>query len=180
MADVSGAASFDEVFGGLLERAYALSNEALSLMGSLLPDDMTFATMPEASVQKLHLSATAKYRAGLACLQSAETSVGAYSLLRGVLEAWSHIAFIADSAEGGDARCRALRYERGALREWDGNIHVRLPASMLTRGRRATKTISPRSTGCGKRAAAAGRLRGRALTSMRRSRSSPKSCRSTG
>jgi hypothetical protein len=116
MADVSGEVSFGEVFGGFLERAYALSNEAQSFMDSLLPDGMTFATMPEASVQKLHLSATAAYRAGLACLQFAETSVGAFSLLRGVLEAWSHIAFIADSAEGGDARCRALRYERGALK----------------------------------------------------------------
>lgn len=127
MADVSGAASLDEVLGGLMERAYALSNEALSLNDSLLRDGMTFATMPEASIQKLHLSATANYRAGLACLQSAETSAGAFSLLRGVLEAWSHIAFIADSAEGGDARCRALRYERGALKEWEGNIHVPPP-----------------------------------------------------
>ena len=127
MADVSGAPDFEETFAGLLERAYALSNEALSLMDALLPDGMTFATMPAASVQKLHLSATANYRAGLACLQAAETSVGAFSLLRGVLEAWSHIAFIADSAEGGDARCRALRYERGALKEWEGNIHVPPP-----------------------------------------------------
>jgi len=61
------------------------------------------------------------------CLRSAETSVGAFALLRGLLEAWSHIAFIADSAEGGDARCRALRYERGALKEWEGNIHVPPP-----------------------------------------------------
>ena len=124
---MSGAAGFDEVFGGLLERAYTLSNEALSLTDSLLPDGMTFATMPEASIQRLHLSATANYRAGLACLQSAETSVGAFSLLRGVLEAWSHIAFIADTTEGGDAQCRALRYERGALKEWEGNIHVPSP-----------------------------------------------------
>lgn len=127
MADVSSAAGFEETFGRLLERAYTLSNEALSLMDSLLPHCMTFATMPAASVQKLHLSATANYRAGLACLQAAETSVGTFSLLRGVLEAWSHIAFIAENAEGGDARCRALRYERGALKEWEGNIHVPPP-----------------------------------------------------
>lgn len=127
MADVSGAVGFREAFGELLERAYALSDEALSFMDSVLPDGMTFATMPEASVHKLHLSATVNYRAGLACLQAAETSLGAFSLLRGILEAWSHIAFIADSAEGGDARCRALRYERGALKEWEGNIHVPPP-----------------------------------------------------
>lgn len=127
MAVVNGTAGFDEVFGGLLQEACVLSGEALSLIGSLLPDGMTFATMPAASVQKLHLSATANYRAGLACLRSAETSVGAFALLRGVLEAWSHIAFIADSTEGGDARCRALRYERGALNEWEGNIHVPPP-----------------------------------------------------
>ena len=126
-AVVNDTAGFDEVFGGLLKQAYTLSDAALTLMDSLLPDGMTFATMPEASVQKLHLSATANYRAGLACLRSAETSVGAFSLLRGVLEAWSHIAFIADGAEGGDARCRALRYERGALKEWEGNIHVPPP-----------------------------------------------------
>lgn len=124
---MNGTASFDELFGGVLERAYGLSNDALSLLDSLLPDGMTFATMPAASVQRLHLSATVSYRAGLACLQSAETSLAAFSLLRGVVEAWSHTAFIADSGEGGDVRCRALRYERGALREWGGNMHVPPP-----------------------------------------------------
>lgn len=127
VAEVSDAANFDDVVSGFLERAYALSDEALSLMDALLPDRMTFVAMPEASIQKLHLSATANYRAGLLCLRSSETSVGAYSLLRGLLEAWSHIAFIADDAEGEDGRCRALRYERGALKEWEGNIHISPP-----------------------------------------------------
>jgi hypothetical protein len=127
MEEVSDQAGFDRLVTDLRERAYALSNDALSIIDSLLPDGMTFATMPEASIQRLHLSATANYRAGLACLHSAETSVGAYSLLRGLLEAWTHIAFIADNAEGGDARCRALRYERGSLKEWEGNIHTPPP-----------------------------------------------------
>lgn len=153
---MSGAANFDDVVSGFLERAYALSDEALSLMDPLLPDGMTFATMPEASIQKLHLSATANYRAGLLCLRSAETSVGAYALLRGLLEAWSHIAFIADDAEGGDARCRALRYERGALKEWEGNIHISPPGLDAKKWKKAhdenVAEIEKRwnESGCGK------------------------------
>jgi hypothetical protein len=124
---MSGKGAYDRPSSALLEQAYALSADALSIIDRLLPDGITFATMPAASIHKLHLSGTANYRAGLVCLGSAETSVGAFSLLRGVLEAWSHIAFIADNDEGGDAQCRALRYERGALKEWEGNIHTPPP-----------------------------------------------------
>jgi hypothetical protein len=102
----------------LLRRALALSHDALQLIGSLLPDDCTFGTMPHASIYRLHVGATANYRGGLTCLRSAETSLAAAPLIRALLEAWAHIDFIGDDTQDGDARCRALMYERGGRQEW--------------------------------------------------------------
>lgn len=116
--------TIEEVFTPLLNRAADLSYGALSLVDQHLPDEMTFARMPQGTVFKLHVASTATYRSGLVCLRSPETSVGAFSLLRGLLEAWSHITFISDPREGGDPRCRALRFERGLMEEWSNNVRV--------------------------------------------------------
>ena len=119
--------TIEEVFTPLLNRAADLSDSALSLVDQHLPDEMTFARMPQGTVFKLHIASTATYRSGLVCLRSPETSVGAFSLLRGLLEAWSHIAFISDPCEEGDPRCRALRFERGLMDEWSDNVRVAPP-----------------------------------------------------
>lgn len=114
----------ENVFTPLLSHARELSNTAMLLVEHESPGGMTFATMPQATVFKLHVASTATYRSGIVCLQSPETSVAAFSLLRVLLEAWSHIAFIYDPREGGDARCRALRFERGSMDEWANNVRV--------------------------------------------------------
>jgi hypothetical protein len=109
----------------LVNCAYSLSANALTLVESLLPNDnISFETIPEATIWKLHLSATGNYRAGLVCLRQAETSMGAPILLRGILEVWSHIKFIAEGdSENSTVKCRALSYELGAIDEWDGNMN---------------------------------------------------------
>lgn len=115
--------SFDVVWPQLLNRAADIGGDALALLDRMLPENTSMGTMPEGAVCRLHLAATATYRSAIVCLRWPETSVAAFSLLRGLLEAWSHLAFIGDDAEGGDARCRALRYELGAAREWANSVH---------------------------------------------------------
>lgn len=127
MPDMTKGADFEAAFGAPLTGAGALSDQSLAAVNSLLPDDFRFATMPHGTLLKLHLVATANYRAGLVCLRSAETSVVALSLLRGLLEAFAHVAFIGDESERGDPRCRALRFERGLAHQWDNNVHGPIP-----------------------------------------------------
>jgi hypothetical protein len=115
---VRGSSRFEEFLSPLLNQAADFSDDARELVDELFPEDSIVGTMPGGTVYRLHIAATATYRSGLLCLRAPETSVGTFSLLRGLLEAWSHLAFIADSTKGGDSRCRALRYERGAMREW--------------------------------------------------------------
>lgn len=119
--------AFDAAWTLLLARGADASDHGLTLIEQALPEDTSMATLPHGIVYRLHLAATATYRSVIVCLKSAETSVGACALLRGLLEAWSHLAFIGDDAEGGDVRCRALRYELGAAREWATGANA-LPA----------------------------------------------------
>ena len=109
-------AIFDTMLGQTLSDALKLSETALSTISSLLPEDCTFGTMPQSSIYRLHAAATVNYRGGLTCLRWVETSMATVPLLRSMLETWSHIDFIGDDTQGGDSRCRALRYERGLLK----------------------------------------------------------------
>ena len=121
---MTSLAEIEELLTPLLDRAAELSFDARQLIDELLGPDCTFGTMPDAVIYRLHLAATSTYRGGLFCLRVPETSFNAYSLLRGLLEAWSHLEFIADASAGGDIRCRALRYELGATREWSNVLHA--------------------------------------------------------
>lgn len=115
---------FDQILVPFLDLAHELSGQALALIDRLLPEEATGAAMPEAAVHRLHIASTVSYRSGLMCLLTPETSLSAFTLLRGILEAWSHLDFISDDTAGGDARCRALRYERGVMKEWANNVRV--------------------------------------------------------
>jgi hypothetical protein len=119
--------SFEQSLPTLIDRANEFADRGLALIDGLRPEEMTAATLPDATVWKLHLMATINYRAGLVCLQKPETSLGAFTLVRGLLEAWAHLDFIQDNTAGGDARCRALRLERGLSKEWANNVHARPP-----------------------------------------------------
>ena len=119
--------SFEQSLLILIGRANEFADRGLALIDDLRPEGMTGVTLPDATVWKLHLVATINYRAGLACLGQPETSLGTFTLLRGLLEAWAHLAFIQDSTAGSDGRCRALRFERGMSREWANNVRAAPP-----------------------------------------------------
>jgi hypothetical protein len=115
---------FNQVLLPFLDQAHALSNQGLALIDQLRPEELDGATMPAATAYRLHLVSTISYRSAVVCLEEPETSLSAYTLLRGLLEAWSHLSFIKDGGPVGDARCRALRFERGVRKEWEDSMRA--------------------------------------------------------
>jgi hypothetical protein len=106
----------------LIARGIDLCHAGMGLIDELRTEDGTGATLPESTVVRLHFVAASTFQSGLLCLWMPDTSLASYGLIRGLLEVWSHLIFIADDSYGDDARCRALRYERGALREWSDTV----------------------------------------------------------
>jgi hypothetical protein len=100
----------------------------MALIDSLREESTTQATFPESTVVRLHFVAVSFYRSALLCLSTPETSLASYGLIRSLLEVWAHLAFIGDKTAGGDAECRSLRYERGALAEWESSM-IKVPDS---------------------------------------------------
>lgn len=106
----------------LIARAVDFARAGMALIDELRSAGESAVTLPEWTVVRLHFVAASTFHSGLLCLWMPETSLAASGLIRGLLEVWSHLIFISDDTEGGDARCRALRYERGALREWTDTV----------------------------------------------------------
>ena len=106
----------------LIARAADLGHAGMTLIDELRTEDGIGATLPESTVVRLHFVAASTFQSGLLCLWMPKTSLASYGLIRGLLEVWSHLIFISDDTQGGDARCRALRYERGALKEWSDTV----------------------------------------------------------
>ena len=122
--------SVPDVMTPLIAEATDLGEAAFALIDASRSDEGAEAALPETTVVRLHLVAASTYRSGLVCLWMPETSLASYGLMRGLLEAWAHLHFIADDEAGGDARCRALRYERGALDEW-ADVGKKVPEGYL-------------------------------------------------
>lgn len=126
---MSLAPSFEHLFTEPLQVGAEAVELGCRLIDLIHHDDLPISAMPEASLLRLGISATVNARASLVCLRTPETSIAALTLLRGILEAWSHIAFITGGDQAADtpydrvaAVCRALKYERGAHREWNDSV----------------------------------------------------------
>jgi len=100
---------------GAAEQAIGLSN--MVLQETLLPNVQRHS-MPEIPVWRLHLAATSTFLGVIQCLRTRASSLGAFSLLRGMIEAWTHLYFIADESEPDSPALRAIRFEAGVLSEW--------------------------------------------------------------
>lgn len=114
---------FEPDFAVVLDRAASFGETVHSAVASLHPPDAALDQMPESTVWRLHLTATASYEASIQCLRTRYSSLGGYIVLRGLLEAWSHLDFIADDSQGGSPALRAIRYELGAHQEWEDSAH---------------------------------------------------------
>ena len=118
-----GGRDFESAFSVVLDRAANFGEGVHAAVASLHPPDTTLDHMPESTVWRLHLTATASYEAAVQCLRTRYTSVGGYILLRGLLEAWAHLDFIADESQSGSGALRAVRFELGAHQEWEESSH---------------------------------------------------------
>jgi hypothetical protein len=114
---------FEPNFTVVLDRAASFGETVHSAVASLHPPDVSLDQMPESTVWRLHLTATASYEASIQCLRIRCSSLGGYIVLRGLLEAWAHLDFIADGFQGGSPALRAIRYELGAHQEWEDSAH---------------------------------------------------------
>jgi hypothetical protein len=110
-------------FSSLLDRAASFGESVHNAVASLHPPDVSLNQMPESTVWRLHLTATASYEATIQCLRTRYSSLGGYIILRGLLEAWAHLDFIADDAQSASPALRAIRYELGAYQEWGDTAH---------------------------------------------------------
>lgn len=124
----------------LIARAVDLGHAGMALIDELRTEDGTGATLPESTVVRLHFVAASTFQSGLLCLWMPETSLASYGLIRGLLEVWSHLFFISEDMYKGDVRCRALRYERGASKEWSTNVR-KAPAGVDCDLRRTARAL---------------------------------------
>lgn len=121
--DSSLSGAFEPDFAAILDGAASFGEIVHGAVASLHPPDVSLAQMPESTAWRLHLTATASYQASIQCLRARHSSLGGYIVLRGLLEAWSHLDFIADDSQGGSSALRAIRYELGAHQEWEDSAH---------------------------------------------------------
>lgn len=113
----------ETAFATVLDRAATFGEVVHGAVASLHPPEASLTEMPASTVWRLHLTATASYEAAVQCLRLRYSSLGAYILLRGLLEAWAHLDFIADGSQGGSPALKAIRYELGVLQEWEDSAH---------------------------------------------------------
>lgn len=109
---------FEDRFTRILNDVEAMVGRSnLALQDTLLPSVDRYS-MPDIPVWRIHLSATSTFLGIIQCLRTRPASLSALSLLRGLIEAWTHLYFIADDSEPGTASLRAIRFEAGVLHEW--------------------------------------------------------------
>jgi len=109
---------FESRFILVLDGSQELVSRANLVLQQALMSDVGPESMPEIPVWRLHLAATSTFLGVLQCLRTRHSSLGAFSLLRGLIEAWTHLYFIADNSEADTAAIRAIRFEAGVLSEW--------------------------------------------------------------
>lgn len=109
---------FEDRFSRVLDISQStIGRSNIALQENIL-QDVRRHSMPEIPVWRLHLVATSTFLGIIQCLRTRPSSLGAFSLLRGMIEAWAHLFFIADESEPGSPALRAIRFEAGVLSEW--------------------------------------------------------------
>lgn len=109
---------FDTQYSLLLEASIDLVRRANGDLQETLMADVGRESMPQIPVWRLHIGATSTFLGVIQCLRTRHSSIGAFSLLRGLIEAWTHLYFIADNSEDDTPAIRSIRFEAGVLNEW--------------------------------------------------------------
>jgi hypothetical protein len=113
--------NFEKDFRVLLGKAESLAKYAHSSVGHVTLRGVGPDTMPQMTVWRLHLVATSAYLSIIQCLKTSPSSLGSLTLLRSLVEVWTHLDFIGDDSEGNTAALRAVCLEAGVLHDWIGN-----------------------------------------------------------
>jgi hypothetical protein len=115
---------------------YFHSRACESLVGPTVEGDDS----PRGIAYRLMASVDAQYRAVLQTLIYADSSLGAQSLTRGLIEAWIHLDFVW-SAGRPRSECRALSLELGWLQDRK-SFYENLPVEMKSGVTRQLRTVS--------------------------------------
>jgi hypothetical protein len=113
-----GDDEFEVQFSEVLSIAEENVWHANVALDDALLKDVHGDSMPQIPIWRLHLGATSNFLGIVQCLKTRYSSLGALSLLRGLVEAWAHLFFIADNGESGTSAMRAIQFEAGVLSEW--------------------------------------------------------------
>lgn len=106
---------FQAKFIPLLAEARLLINYYEDAVAKKFPGGMVKGdSFPESTVTRLMIGTTPIYEAAIHCLSEAATSLGAYALMRTLIETWAHFDFIQHGNDGEDEiECRAIRIDLG-------------------------------------------------------------------
>jgi hypothetical protein len=103
---------FESRFLPLLNEATSLSTLTAEIIEDFRLDGVAGDKFPEATVLRLLMGTDPLYKAAIHCLDRADTSFGAYALLRPLLDSWAHLWHLMNSGTA-RAGCQALRIELG-------------------------------------------------------------------
>jgi len=109
---------FELKFAEVLAMAEENAWRTNAVLDETVLKDVRGNSMPQIPIWRLHLGATSSFLGIIQCLKTRYSSLGALSLLRGLVESWAHLHFIADETEPGTAAMRAIQFEAGVLSEW--------------------------------------------------------------
>jgi hypothetical protein len=109
---------FEDRFSLVLAAAESVIGRSNMALQENILQNVRRHSMPEIPVWRLHLVATSTFLGVIQCLRTKPSSPGAFSLLRGLIEAWAHLFFIADESEPDTPALRSIRFEAGVLSEW--------------------------------------------------------------
>lgn len=110
--------SFEIEFASLIAKAREGAQNSLELVERFVHVGADQMSMPQVAIWRLHLTASSMFRGALKCLENNDSSLGALPLIRGLIEAWSHLFYITDMEGSGTPALRAIQFEHGTLAGW--------------------------------------------------------------
>jgi len=128
MSQVPLEPDFEDQLAASLDLAKRLTWYDSEAVKECLLQDKQLHSMPEVALWRLHIGAMGNFFGILQCLRTKYSSIGALSLLRGVIEALTHIYYIFDETESLPRSMKGIAVESGILFE-SMNLDTKLVSS---------------------------------------------------
>jgi len=117
MSQVPLEPDFEDQLAASLDLAKRLTWYDSEAVKECLLQDKQLHSMPEVALWRLHIGAMGNFFGILQCLRTKYSSIGALSLLRGVIEAMAHIYYIFDETESLPRSMKGVAVESGIFYE---------------------------------------------------------------